>query len=110
MTTINWSELEDSARAEKGCSRKATKGTMTRKQRKNQKDIAKGIAAVRRAYEENPGASEQVVKEQAHKFLSSGILLLAFQFLIPTLARWAIDWAINRMNLPTGDNTDRTYG
>jgi hypothetical protein len=111
MTTINWSELEDSAGAEKGCSRRAMKGRTTRKQRKDQKAIAKGIRAVRHAYDNNPGASEQVVREQAHKFLSGGVLLMFLQFLIPILAKWAIDWAINRMNLPKGGGGgDRTYG
>lgn len=109
MPEINWNELEEGCRTEKGCSPRFMKGRPSRKQLKDQNEIAKGFAAVRRAYEENPGASEAVVREQAYGFLSVGIITMLLQFIVPMLAKWAIEWALKRMNLPK-QSTDRTYG
>jgi len=111
MAEVDWTMLEDQCSTLKGCSSRVMKGRPSRKQIKDQKEIAKGIAAVRRAYEENPGASESAVREQAHKFLGMSLVAIFFQFIFPALAKWAIDWAINRLNLPKGgSSTDRIYG
>jgi hypothetical protein len=108
---INWSGLEEKLSKKHGCSLELMRGRPSRKQIRDRHEIARGIAAVRQAYAANPGASEEVVKEQAYKILGLSLTAIFFQFIFPVLAKLAVNWVISQLNLPKGSSSDdRVYG
>jgi len=103
---MNWDQLTDEYCQSEGCSDQHIAMAMagpyspiiTQGMRRKQRNARRAAAAVRQAYEANPTASREELRNQSYKFLIGGVILtFLLQSLVSVAVKMAIEWFLNRI-------------
>jgi hypothetical protein len=101
---MNWDEMLDEYCTTMNCNLKQyslaekTKSKDLRRMKRDRNNAFAAMNAVKKAYEENPGASREEVRKQSYKFItSSAILSIILSAILYTAICKAIEWFIDRM-------------
>jgi hypothetical protein len=106
MSAHNWDEWSEQLLVENKCSddqvMEAMRGPDSRAQvrelERKQRDIRKAVAAVKKAYEENPGGSREELQKAAYKNITGSVILsLVLYALLSVVVKMAIEWLLDKL-------------
>ena len=101
---MNWDEMLEEYCTTLNCSSKQydiaewVRSKDLRRMKRDRNNAKTAMNAVKKAYEANPGASPEEIRQQSYKFIaSSAILSIILSALLYTAISKAIEWFIDRM-------------
>jgi Fe2+ transport system protein B len=106
MSAHNWDEWSEQLLTENKCSAAcivaATQAASTKAHLRNmerkQRDIKKAVAAVKKAYEENPDGSREEIQKAAHKNITGSVILsLIIYAVLSVVVKMAIEWLLDKL-------------